>query len=157
MISDFREAGVGFQKYYFLDSFGFFWILLDTLQFFLILLDTFRFFWILFNSFEFFWILLHSLGVFWIFLESIQKFWILSLQAVFAGCLCRQSLQALFAVEYFGIIQSSLVGLGLQLLRVTQQFLGYLGRLGSREYLEPCLSLMRVLLEFGSYSRAGLF
>ena len=73
-----------------LDSFGFYFIVLDTF--------------ILFDYFEFF---LESDGLFLNILYYFGIFWILlSLQVVSEGCLCRQSLQVLFAdesFEYFGI------------------------------------------------------
>ena len=107
-------------------------------------MDSFEFTQILLEFFGFFWSILNS------FLESFGFFCLcrLSLHVVSAGCLCRLSLQAFCAVESFepfGILQSSsLVGLGFQLPRVTQQFFGYLGRLGSREYLEPCFTIISI-------------
>ena len=80
-----------------LESFGFF-------GFFWILFYCFGYFWILFDTFGFF---LESDGLFLNILYYFGIFWILlSLQVVSEGCLCRQSLQVLFAdesFEYFGI------------------------------------------------------
>ena len=78
-----------------MESFGILWNLLDSLDsfgFYCIVLDTFGYFWIFLESDGLFLNILYYFGIFWI---------LLSLQVVSEGCLCRQSLQVLFADESF--------------------------------------------------------
>ena len=98
-----------------LDSFEYFWILLESSGIFWILLESIRIYCIIIESLwilgaawpaknlssiffceSLFWNLLESFGIFWNLFQSFvsECLWRL-------GCLCRQSLQALFAVESF--------------------------------------------------------
>ena len=70
-------------------------------------------------------------------MESFEFFWIL--------------------LESFGIFEQLGEPRTQEFLRVTQQFLQYLGRLRSREYLEPCFYLLTAvssvsIIEFKLYN-----